>query len=372
MRVALVLGTSTGGIGHHVRSLAAASVAAGDDVLVAAPDSTHRAFGFERTGARVGTVDVGTAPRPRHDLVSARALREVLTGSDVVHAHGLRAGFLAVLALKGVSPRPPLVVTWHNAVLGGGARRQVLVALERVVARGADVTLGASADLVERARALGAVDARPGPVAAPAHTPPTRGRADVRAELLSAAGQDDPATPLVLAVGRLAEQKDYPTLLAAVGEHWPAGSARPLLAVAGDGPLREGLARAVRSRALPVLLLGHRTDVPDLLAAADAYALSSRWEARALVVQEAARAGVPVVATAVGGVPELVDGAAVLVPPGDPAALAAGLRRVLDDPAEHRRLAAAARERSGSWPDEQATAREVRGVYESLLERTGC
>ncbi len=372
MRVVLVLGTSTGGIGHHVRSLAAAFVAAGDDVLVAAPASTQQAFGFERTGARVATVDVGTTPRPRHDLVSARVLRELLEGADVVHAHGLRAGFLAVLALRGAAPRPPLVVTWHNAVLGGGARRQVLVTLERVVARGADVTLGASADLVERARTLGAVDARPGPVAAPAHTPPARPRADVRAELLAAAGRDDATTPVVLAVGRLAEQKDYPTLLAAVGEHWPSALPRPLLAVAGDGPLREGLEQAVSSRGLPVLLLGHRTDVPDLLAAADVYALSSRWEARALVVQEAARAGVPVVATAVGGVPELVEGAAVLVPPGDPAALAEGLAHVVGDPVERERLAAAALERSVSWPDEPATAREVREVYEGLLDRPGC
>jgi glycosyltransferase involved in cell wall biosynthesis len=237
-----------------------------------------------------------------------------------------------------------------------------------VVARGADVTLGASADLVERARALGARDARSGPVAAPTAAPPARGRDEVRAELL--AGRD-PATTLLLAAGRLAEQKDYPTLLAAVGEHWPDDVPAPLLVVAGEGPLREGLERAVRSGALPVLLLGQRDDVPDLLAAADVYVLSSRWEARALVVQEAARAGVAVVATAVGGVPELVEGAAVLVPPGDPAALAGALAGLVADAGERARVAAAGLERSAGWPDQAATARQVREVYAEVRGAPG-
>ena len=79
-------------------------------------------------------------------------------------------------------------------------------------------------------------------------------------------------------------------------------------------------------------LLGHRTDVADLLAAADLAVVTSDWEARQLFAQEALRAGVPLVATAVGGLPELVGDAAVLVPPGDVDALDAAVRRLLDDP----------------------------------------
>ncbi len=367
MRVALVLGTSTGGIGHHVRSLAARLVEAGDDVLVAAPAGTLQRFGFERVGAAVAEVEIGTSPRPRRDLAASRALRALVTDREVVHAHGLRAGFIAVAALHGVTPRTGLVVTWHNAVLGVGARRQVLVALERVVARSADVTLGASLDLVERARDLGAHDARHGPVSASRLPAATRDRDSVRAELLAAAGVQDPGTPLLLAVGRLAEQKDYPTMLAAVGEHWPGDVPRPLLVVAGEGPLRAGLERSLRERDLPVLLLGQRDDVADLLTAADVFVLSSRWEARALVVQEAARAGVAIVATAVGGVPELVEGAADLVPAGDAAALAQAVADLVADPALRARRGAAARQRSATWPDEEATAREVRAVYAQLL-----
>ncbi len=371
MRVLLVLATSTGGVGQHVRSLAAGLVSFGVDVLVAGPASTQRTFAFDQVGARFAALEVGATPRPRLDLVAARRLRALLAGRDVVHAHGLRAGFVSVLALKGLTPRPALVVTWHNAVLGSGPRRQMLVALERVVARGADVTFGASTDLVQRAVELGARDARLGPVAAPALRAPRRGRDVVRAELLSAAGLDDPATAVVLAVGRLGDQKDYPTMLAALGEHWTAGVQRPLLAIAGAGPLREGLLRQAADRQLPVLLLCHRDDVPELLGAADVLALSSRWEARPLVVQEAARAGVAIVATAVGGVVDMVEGAADLVPPGDPQALGAALSRLVSDPAHRREVAAAVRERSALWPDEAATTQQIRAVYDELVARAG-
>lgn len=371
MRVVLVLGTSTGGIGQHVKSLASGLWASDDDVLVAGPASTQRAFDFDQVGADFSAVEVGTTPRPLLDLLASRRLRALFAGRDVVHAHGLRAGFLAVVARHRLAPRPALVVTWHNQVLGGGPRRKVLATLERVVARGADVTLGASSDLVARARELGARDVRLSPVAAPPLRATTRGRDAVRAGLLQAAAIDDPNTPVLLAVGRLAEQKDYLTLLKAVGEHWPSAAPRPLLVIAGEGPLRTGLQRTIEERGLRVLLLGQRSDVPDLLAAADVYVLSSRWEARALVLQEAARAGVPIVATAVGGVPELVEGVASLVPPGDASALAAAVARLVSDPSQLARWGAALRERAAGWPDEAATARQVRAVYEGLLAGAG-
>ena len=92
--------------------------------------------------------------------------------------------------------------------------------------------------------------------------------------------------------------------------------------VAGDGPLEAELTRRIDTERLPVRLLGRRTDVADLLAAADVAVLPSVWEARSLTAQEALRSGTPLVATRVGGVPELVGEAAELVPPGDPVALA--------------------------------------------------
>ena len=128
----------------------------------------------------------------------------------------------------------------------------------------------------------------------------------------------------MLTVARLAPQKNLGLVLdvaAALGDR------RDLrFAVAGEGPERAALAERIAAERLPVTLLGHRDDLGSLLAAADLALLTSAWEARALVAQEALLAGLPLVSTAVGGVPDLVGDAAVLVPPGDRAAVAQAVR----------------------------------------------
>jgi len=359
LTVLLVLATSTGGIGAHVGSLTRELVAAGVSVHVCGAAATDKLFGFSGLGARFTPVEVSTLPRPAADARAIRALRRLVDDADVVHAHGLRAGFVAAAAVRTARPRRPLVVTWHNAMLGGGVRRRLLAALEHVVARAADVTLGASSDLVERARELGAPDARLGPVAAPPLPAAERSRGQVRSDL--GAGE----RPVLLAIGRLAPQKGYPMLLdAAAG--WGRRTPAPLVAVAGDGPLRAELQQRIDAEQLPVRLLGHRPDVPDLLAAADIVVLPSAWEARALVAQEALAAGVPLVATAVGGVPDLVGDAAVLVPHGDAAALEAAVAGLLDDPARAARLAGLGRAQAATWPDEAEAAARVLVVYREL------
>nr|WP_245951316.1 glycosyltransferase family 4 protein [Phytoactinopolyspora halophila] len=383
----VVLSTSSGGVGAHVRSVVDRLPALGVRPHVVAPAATGQSFGFADMAARgesdggVGftPVEIFTRPRPRHDFEAIRQLRAVVRGvddagdsgdggerpggvprPDVVHAHGFRAAALVGLALgRRRHGRTPLVATWHNALLGSAPRRAVLSGLERLAARRADVTLGASADLVQRARVLGAPDARLAPVAAPATGAPQRTRDEVRAEL----GAGD--RPVVLAVGRLAPQKDYDTLLAAAS-HWALREPRPLLVIAGDGPDLGRLRRAAEDARVDVRFLGRRDDVADLLAAADVYAITSRWEARALVVQEAMLAGVPVVCTAVGGLPELVGDDAMLVPVGSPEAVAGAVEALLDDPARGRELAERGRQRARQWPDEDETARQLAEIYAEL------
>lgn len=370
LHVVLVLAASTGGIGAHVRSLAQGLVAHGVTVTVCAPAGTDALFGFSRTGARFHTVDITPTAGARSDATAIGELRRAFTGADVVHAHGLRAGLLSDLALRtagrfpGLRPETPLVVTSHHALLATGMERRLQRLMERRVARAADLVLGASSDLVARARELGATDARLGPVAAPPMPEGRLARAEARAALLG----DGPDRPLVLAVGRLVPQKAFGLLLDATGEL--AGlDPEPLLLLAGDGPEAGPLRERVAAEKLPVRLLGYRTDVPDLLAAADVVVVSSRWEARSLVVQEAMRAGVPVVATAVGGIPELVGDAAVLVPPGDPAALGRAVHGVLADPARREQLVAAGRQQAETWPDEAATVAQVLSTYDELVQR---
>lgn len=313
MRVMQVLGPSTGGIGVYVRALAEHCVTAGDEVVVVPVDPLH---------------SPADLPQLRRRLMRERP--------DVVHAHGIKAAAAVNLALLGVSRarRPRRVVTLHNAVDARGA--------EMLAIRPADVVLGASADLVHRARSLGAKEAAFVPVPAPELPKAVSSRSDMRAAL----GVDEDAL-LLLSVGRLAPQKSMPVLLDALEM---LTTSHVSLLIAGDGPQRGELASRIAARKLPARLLGHRTDIADLLEAADVFVLASQWEARALVVQEALRAGVPVVATAVGGLPQLVGDAALLVPWNDASALAEAVHRIEADPQLRDRLATAGPARAATWP----------------------
>ncbi|MGP3685083.1 glycosyltransferase family 4 protein [Streptomyces sp. IBSNAI002] len=352
LRTVQVLGGGAGaGSSAHVRSLATGLAARGVRVTVCAPVEAEGEYDFTGAGAQFSP-----------DAVNA--LRAACAGADVVHAHGVRAGMRAMLALRG--RRVPLVVSWHGdgpaaAGAAGAALGRLSRVLERHVARAAAVVLGASSDLVDRARLRGARDARLAPVAVPAAEPGTE-PGKVRAEL-GAVGR-----PLLIAVGSLVEHRGYADLLDAARE-WRTLDPLPLLVIAGEGPLRTELARRIVEEGLPVRLLGRRRDAAQLLAAADLAVLPSRWEERALLAQEALRAGVPLVATAVGGVPELVGAGAVLVPPGDAAAFASAVTGLLADAGHRAELVAAGRAQAATWPSEDDTVAQVLSVYDELMER---
>jgi len=360
-----VLGTVAGA---HVSSLAGGLVARGVDVTVCGPATAEADYAFKATGARYTAVDLGRALTA--DAPAVAALRTAAVGAGVVHAHGLRAGMLAALALGG--RHTPLVLTWHGAQPPARGRTAVVARwLERRALRAATTVLAATSDLVDRARRYGAPDVRLAPAAVPRPPsrpprPPADGerhRLRVRAEF----GAVD--RPLLLAVGRLEPDQGHETLLAAA-ERWaaPGGDEPqpPLIVVAGDGSCADVLRqRAVRA-GLPVRFLGVRDDVPDLLSAADLVLLPSRWEARSLIAQEALYAGVPLVATAVGGTPELVGDAAVLVPYGDPGALAAAVTGLLADPGRRAALSVAGRAQAATWPTEDDAVAQVLSVYDEL------
>jgi glycosyltransferase involved in cell wall biosynthesis len=428
LRVAYVLGTASGGTARHAGLLAEGCRRAGLAVLAAGPASSRAAFAAGiaslpgEAAARPGEAaerpgriayhpaEISARPRPVRDLAVLAGLGALLRRADpdIVHAHGLRAGVFAALALlprrgpgrpargpgrpsralRGSSralrdsfgapggssralggparsvPRPALVVTVHNAPPAGRAARAVYAVLELTCARRADLLLCASADLALRLRRRGAarvvefdVPAPPAPVPSPAAV------ARARAVL------GPPGRPAVLAVGRLAEQKGLDTLLAAA-RHWQDRVPVPVLAIAGEGPLAAELAARAARTGVDLALLGQRDDVPALLAAADVIAVPSRWEARALVVQEALAAGRPIVATRVGGIPALTgEDAAILVPPGDAGQLAAAVLAVLDDPRRAARLAAAARDRAATLPGPADAVAAVLAGYRSCLPR---
>ncbi|WP_217555653.1 glycosyltransferase family 4 protein [Streptomyces sp. GbtcB6] len=359
LRTVQVLGGGNAASSAHVRSLTAGLVARGVRVTVCAPAEADRAYGFSDVGA-----DHVHVPRSS-DPGSVAALRAACTDADLVHAHGLHASFRAVLALSGRST--PLIVTWHNRAHAEGARAHLLRMLERRVVRTAAVVLGTTSDLVDRARRTGARDARLAAVALPGPQGPVdedeaeRLRPKVRAEL-GAMGR-----PLLIAVGSLDRHRGYDVLLDAA-RAWCRLDPVPLLVIAGEGPLRAALQRRIEDEELPVRLIGRRDDVAELLAAADLALLSSSWESRSVLAQEALHARVPLVATAVGGIPDLVGDAAELVAYGEAPALADTVVRLLDDPGRCAELRERGARQAASWPTEDETVAQVLSVYDELTQ----
>ena len=403
MKVAFVLGTTTGGTGRHVRMLAAGCAARGIPAVVLGPEKTQRDFAFGGSGGAgvvFEAVEFGDRPRVARDGHAVLRLRRLIAayGADVVHAHGLRAGALTAIALAFGPPgrRAPLVVTVHNAPPSAGAAGAIYQVLELVVARNAAAVLCVSPDLEKRMRRAGARDVGRAVVPAPARgagAVPADAVDGVRREL-GIGGRDTGAgggaetgdveagnaeadgdaqagggagkRPLVLAAGRLAPQKGFAGLLEAARQ-WQDLSPPPLLAIAGTGPLAGTLAGVAAPLGPAVRFLGQRDDVPALLAAADLFVVPSVWEGQPLVLQEALRAGRPIVATRAGGIPDLTgEDAALLVRPGDPDELAAAVRRVPTDGGLARRLCAAALERARTLPTEDDAVEAALAVYRRL------
>jgi glycosyltransferase involved in cell wall biosynthesis len=278
---------------------------------------------------------------------------------DIVHAHSSKAGALGRLAaaLAGVPVRIFTVHGWSFAAYGGLSGRLYLWVERRlrrlssavvcVAAASRDVGLAAGVLRAERTLVIhNAVDVAAFPA---------------RARLERA--------PRVVSIGRFAFPKDFATLVEALA----ATRADYRAAFVGEGPLLQEIAGTILERGLRerIELLGERGDVPAVLASADLFVLSSRSEGFPVSILEAMAAGLPVVATDVGGVAEsVVDGeTGLLVPPGDPGALAAALDRLLKDSGLRQRLGTAGRERARRHFDMTGFRRAHVELYHRELER---
>jgi glycosyltransferase involved in cell wall biosynthesis len=365
LRVLLVVDTlDRGGAERHVVDLALALTARGHRVVVACSRPGPEADRLAAAGIEVRVLARRRVKRrigPRYAArLRALVVERAAAGElDLVHAHVYASEVAAAWATRGTGV--PLVLTDHTA---GPWRGPVARLASRWAYRRAGVVVAVSSEIrrlllsryrVPPGRVRLVVPAVPPPPAVPGAAPPWP--ADGR--------------PVVAFAGRLQPEKGVDVLLRAVAG-LPAGVSSPRVVVLGSGP-RERSLRALAPRlrvADRVLFAGYREDCRALLPAVDVLVVPSRTDGSPLVALEAMQAGVPVVASAVGGLPDRVrDGIdGLLVPPDDPLALAAALARLLADPDLRARMGAAARRHAAqlSW---HSTVDAVLAAYGDVLRQ---
>lgn len=283
---------------------------------------------------------------------------------DIVHAHMPRASVPGTI-LGRLAKVPVIISHEHTWDFQGKPLRRFLD--RNLLARGGDLMLAVSEwdrrNMIEKEHIPpDSVRVIPNGIA-----PPVRQGTDVRAELGVVSG-----TALIGAVGRLYPQKGYEDLIQAMAL-LKRESARPFLCViVGHGPEGESLQALIDELGLgeEVRLIGRRQDIPDVIAALDVAVLPSRWEGLPLAMIEYMAGAAPIVATSVGGVPELIqDGVnGLLVRPGEPAELAAAIERLLGDRALASTLGRAAQERQRASYDQDVVLRRLEDLYFELLE----
>ncbi|WP_276353932.1 glycosyltransferase [Cohnella caldifontis] len=286
---------------------------------------------------------------------------------DVLHSHMVHANLLARVC-RLFAPIPILVSTAHNTYQGGKLR----MLMYRITDPLCELTTGVSMEVVEssirrKASPEGKIVCVPNGVNLKRFRKQESDRADVRRELGLGA-----ETFVWLAVGRLARAKDFPTLLQAWSRMADGPSGRCLL-IAGQGDDREELLALADRLGVSgtVRFLGVRGDIPRLMGASDAYAMSSLWEGMPMVLLEASACELPIVATDVGGNREVVrDGeSGYLVPPSDPDRLALAMERLMLRTEEERRdMGRRGREHVMGQYDIDAILSRWEGLYRDFYE----
>jgi glycosyltransferase involved in cell wall biosynthesis len=354
-----------GGAEHVLVDLARVAPSAGLEmrVLSLMPLAGHRyPQALRDLGVRVESLGLRSRWDPRGPGRALRLLRS--DPPDVVHSHMKHADLVAAYA----APRLglPMVSTLHvieDAVspIGRLKRRLGIRARQRASATVAVSEAVRSWYLGAFRVDLAKVVTVPNGVPAPPAVPEAR-RTALRAEFGVPEGHLLAATVALFRVGKGHDDLlDAVALLNGAGVHF---------LLVGSGPEEARLRERVRSEGLTdeVVFAGFRDDVAEVLAACDLVVHPSRADALPTALIHSLAAGVPAVATSVGGIPEIVgEAAGRLVPPGEPKALAAAIEELAGDPGLRRAMSAAARERFSARFDGEAWARRLRGLYQRVI-----
>lgn len=361
MRVMHVLAPAPfGGLEQVVVALASGQQAAGHVISVAAvtnvgePEPVVIAR-LRALGIRVYVIS--SKPRAYWSQINAlRALHCSLL-PDVIHTHGYHPDVLGALLKRWVNGT--VVVSTAHGFSGGAWRNRLYEGVQRYALRRLDAVVAVSRKLATELEAAGCSPSLVHTLAnAWRPIEPPLDAADAR-QVLGVAGDQFS----VGWVGRVSREKGLDVLVDAL----PHVGELPLrLTVIGDGPERNNVQYAAEKLGVAsrITWTGRLPDAARLLRAFDLLVISSRTEGTPMTLLEAMSAGVPILTTAVGGIPDVVsDADAILVTPEDPAAIAAGLRAVFTDPESAAIRAASARRRVESIYAVQPWVEKYDAVY---------
>jgi glycosyltransferase involved in cell wall biosynthesis len=317
---------------------------------------------LERELGRAGIRLLRSPVNRIYSLRQVAALRNALTGGsyDVIHAHLFPAQLWACMAARGVSKRPALITTEHNT---SNRRRNTIwkpvdqwmyTQFQQI----ACISDGVNDALLE---SFGQSACRS--LVVPNGIDLEKYTGSCKSTKMAMYGTE---APVVLCTGSLSPRKDQATIIRAIGlvpgVH---------LVLAGDGPLRESLTdlSLVTGVSDRVHFLGVRHDVRELIGTADVYVQASRVEGFGLAVVEAMAGGLPVIASNVPGLREVVGDAARLFEAGDHLGLASRIAELLGDPQLRRRLSEAGRTQARMF-DVENTALAYAHLYEDAVRST--
>jgi glycosyltransferase involved in cell wall biosynthesis len=330
------------------------------------PRAGHNEFATAVAEAGIPFLDLRETRRlqPEHVLQIRRYLRD--QNIRILHLHGYRTDLMGYLATRGL--RGVRVLTTHHGWIRNTKKQEQVARFAQWLCRRFDAVQVVSAKLREElSPALlesgRAVVVHNGIVPADYRR---EGRGDAVRQSLSLA----PDAIVLGTIGRFSPEKGCLDVLAAF-RTIAAAVPRTHLVLIGEGPLADELHRQVAEAGLTsrVSFVPHQTHVQQYYEALDMLVSPSHTEGISNVILEAMTFGVPVVATAVGGTPEIIeDGrSGVLVPPREPAALASAVVRVLSDDDVRRHLAEGARRRIDEAFTFEARMRKEEALYENIL-----
>lgn len=382
LRIAqVVTRMDVGGVPDHVMTLLRGLRRDHDVTLLTGDLHPTHAATLAALGVEVVALPFSRLPDPLRDLRAAVALRALCRARrfDLLHTHMSKAALLGALVARTLGRDRPMVVnTAHNLgslALSQPALRAIFRVYDRLLlGRATDAVIVVADRVREAVLRLGLIApermaAIPNGIALDRFAPTAAQSAERRAAF--GAGPD---SVLIVCVARLVWFKAADVLIAAFAS-LAASHPQARLAFVGDGPLREALAAQAAEAGLAdrVFFAGERPDVPAILGAADVFALTSVSEGMPISILEAMASGLPVVATDVGGVRDLVsDGeTGFLAPSRDAQAVAAALARLCADPDLRLRLGAAGRARAEAAFSGPAMVARTEAFYRDQLARRG-